>query len=147
MHYFYLQVKEVIMAYFVLMSQGKATDEVSTKPSTPPEVVYFMQLLYGTLLLKLTQGPKQCFLSEFQSFSFLFLSLWQCRLRFYIATSEDITTILCGLKQELDRRCEQLMASKFGEKCDFDVVDALEKLEKLEIVTKVSLITWCLIST
>ncbi len=46
-----------------------------------------------------------------------------------------------GLKQELDRRCEQLMASKFGEKCDFDVEDALVKLEKLEIVTKVSLIT------
>lgn len=58
------EVKEVIMAYFVLMSQGKATDE------------------------------------------------------------------------ELDRRCEQLMASKFGEKCDFDVEDALIKLEKLEIVTK-----------
>jgi hypothetical protein len=30
------------------------------------------------------------------------------------------------------------MASKFGEKCDFDVEDALIKLEKLEIVTKVS---------
>jgi len=30
------------------------------------------------------------------------------------------------------------MASKFGEKCDFDVEDALEKLEKLEIITKVS---------
>lgn len=30
------------------------------------------------------------------------------------------------------------MASKFGEKCDFDVEDALVKLEKLEIVTQVS---------
>jgi len=58
------EVKEVIMAYFVLMSQGKAT------------------------------------------------------------------------KQELDKRCEDLMTSKFGEKCDFDVEDALEKLEKLEIITK-----------
>ena len=43
-----------------------------------------------------------------------------------------------GVKQELDKRCEDLMASKFGEKCDFDVEDALEKLEKLEIITKVS---------
>lgn len=30
------------------------------------------------------------------------------------------------------------MSEKFGEKCDFDVEDALVKLEKLEIVTKVS---------
>lgn len=58
------EVKEVIMAYFVLMSQGKATD------------------------------------------------------------------------QELDRRCEELMTTKFGEKCDFDVHDALVKLEKLDIITK-----------
>lgn len=58
------EVKEVIMAYFVLMSQGKATD------------------------------------------------------------------------LELDKRCEELMATKFGEKCDFDVEDALEKLEKLQIITK-----------
>lgn len=43
-----------------------------------------------------------------------------------------------AVKQELDKRCEELMASKFGEKCDFDVEDALEKLEKLEIITKVS---------
>lgn len=43
-----------------------------------------------------------------------------------------------GVKQELDKRCEDLMASKFGEKCDFDVEDALVKLEKLEIITKVS---------
>lgn len=58
------EVKEVIMAYFVLMSQGKATEE------------------------------------------------------------------------ELDRRCEELMASKFGEECDFDVEDALVKLEKLDIISR-----------
>jgi hypothetical protein len=36
LQYVYLQVKEVIMAYFVLMSQGKATDEVSNKNKHTP---------------------------------------------------------------------------------------------------------------
>jgi hypothetical protein len=62
---FLLQVKEVILAYFILMTQGKATEE------------------------------------------------------------------------DLDRRCEQLLATKFNEKCDFEVDDAISKLEKLEIVSKV----------
>lgn len=31
----HVQVKEVIMAYFVLMSQGKATEEVGLKPAGP----------------------------------------------------------------------------------------------------------------
>lgn len=50
---------------------------------------------------------------------------------------EVLISILLEVKQELDRRCEELMASKFGEKCDFDVEDALVKLEKLEIISKV----------
>jgi hypothetical protein len=58
------EVKEVILAYFILMTQGKATEE------------------------------------------------------------------------DLDRRCEQLLATKFNEKCDFEVDDAISKLEKLEIVSK-----------
>lgn len=51
----------------------------------------------------------------------------------------ELTTGTRDVKQELDKRCEELMATKFGEKCDFDVEDALEKLEKLQIITKVSL--------
>lgn len=58
------EVKEVILAYFILMTQGKATEE------------------------------------------------------------------------DLDRRCEHLLATKFNEKCDFEVDDAISKLEKLEIVSK-----------
>lgn len=34
------------------------------------------------------------------------------------------------------------MVIKFGEKCDFDVEDVLEKLEKLQIIMKVSFSFW-----
>ncbi|KAF9619054.1 hypothetical protein IFM89_004412 [Coptis chinensis] len=33
-------------------------------------------------------------------------------------------------------RCEDLIMDEFGEKCDFDVVDAVQKLEKLGIVAR-----------
>jgi hypothetical protein len=46
-------------------------------------------------------------------------------------------TLFTSVKQDLDRRCEQLLATKFNEKCDFEVDDAISKLEKLEIVSKV----------
>jgi len=45
-------------------------------------------------------------------------------------------TLFTSVKQDLDRRCEQLLATKFNEKCDFEVDDAISKLEKLEIVSK-----------
>ncbi|XP_065865943.1 uncharacterized protein [Euphorbia lathyris] len=38
-------------------------------------------------------------------------------------------------RQELDRRCEELMRQEFTENCNFDVDDAVKKLEKLGIVT------------
>lgn len=33
--------------------------------------------------------------------------------------------------------CEELLESEFGEKCHFDVVDTIKKLEKLGIVLQV----------
>jgi len=39
--------------------------------------------------------------------------------------------------QDLDKWCEELIKEEFGESCNFDVDDAVQKLEKLGIVTKV----------
>eukprot|EP00897_Mesotaenium_endlicherianum_P006527 jgi/Mesen1/5902/ME000003S06933 len=38
-------------------------------------------------------------------------------------------------KEELDRRCETMMSDVYGEEVDFDVGDAVEKLERIGIVT------------
>jgi hypothetical protein len=43
--------------------------------------------------------------------------------------------------QDLDSRCEQLIKEEFGMECNFDVVDAVKKLEKLGIVSRVSYIS------
>ncbi|CAJ1953321.1 unnamed protein product [Sphenostylis stenocarpa] len=40
------------------------------------------------------------------------------------------------VKEELDKWCEELLREEFGENCNFDVDDAVQKLEKLGIVTK-----------
>ncbi|XP_061343008.1 uncharacterized protein LOC133289154 [Gastrolobium bilobum] len=39
-------------------------------------------------------------------------------------------------RQDLDKWCEELIGDEFGETCNFDVDDAVEKLEKLGIVTR-----------
>lgn len=39
-------------------------------------------------------------------------------------------------RQDLDLRCEELIKEKFDESCNFDVDDAIHKLEKLGIVYK-----------
>ncbi|XP_030512179.1 uncharacterized protein LOC115726450 [Rhodamnia argentea] len=41
--------------------------------------------------------------------------------------------------QDLDIRCEELIKEEFGESCNFDVDDAVEKLEKLGIVARDSI--------
>lgn len=41
------------------------------------------------------------------------------------------------MTQDLDQWCEELIKEEFGEDCNFDVDDAVEKLEKLGIVTRV----------
>nr|XP_012567443.1 uncharacterized protein LOC101503058 isoform X2 [Cicer arietinum] len=40
------------------------------------------------------------------------------------------------VKEELDQRCEKLIKEEFNETCNFEVDDAIHKLEKLGIVTK-----------
>ncbi|PON35509.1 hypothetical protein PanWU01x14_335980 [Parasponia andersonii] len=39
-------------------------------------------------------------------------------------------------RQDLDGRCEELIKEEFGESCNFDVDDAVQKLEKLGIVCR-----------
>ncbi|KAK7267262.1 hypothetical protein RIF29_19929 [Crotalaria pallida] len=39
-------------------------------------------------------------------------------------------------RQDLDERCEELIREEFGESCNFDVDDAVQKLEKLGIVSR-----------
>ncbi|XP_021895755.1 uncharacterized protein LOC110813068 [Carica papaya] len=39
-------------------------------------------------------------------------------------------------RQDLDLRCEELIKEEFGESCNFDVDDAVHKLEKLGIVSR-----------
>ncbi|XP_052303068.1 uncharacterized protein LOC7466307 isoform X2 [Populus trichocarpa] len=49
-------------------------------------------------------------------------------------------------RQDLDLRCEQLIKEEFDESCNFDVDDAVEKLEKLGIVARDSLGRYCCVS-
>ncbi|THG19747.1 hypothetical protein TEA_008301 [Camellia sinensis var. sinensis] len=42
-------------------------------------------------------------------------------------------------RQDLDMQCEELIKEEFGEKCNFDVDDAVQKLEKLGIVARDSI--------
>ncbi|XP_057982537.1 uncharacterized protein LOC131167713 [Malania oleifera] len=42
-------------------------------------------------------------------------------------------------RQDLDLRCEELIKEEFGESCNFDVDDAVQKLEKLGIVARDSI--------
>jgi len=39
-------------------------------------------------------------------------------------------------RQDLDLRCEELLKDEFGESCNFEVDDAVQKLEKLGIVSR-----------
>lgn len=39
--------------------------------------------------------------------------------------------------KDLDLRCEELIKEEFGESCNFDVDDAVQKLLKLGIVSRV----------
>lgn len=41
------------------------------------------------------------------------------------------------IEQDLDKRCEQLIKEVFDESCNFDVDDAVQKLERLGIITRV----------
>ncbi|RLM58990.1 uncharacterized protein C2845_PM18G08620 [Panicum miliaceum] len=53
---------------------------------------------------------------------------------YYVLMEQGKATI-----QDLDLRCEQLIKEEFGVECNFDVVDAVKKLEKLGIVSRDSI--------
>ncbi|KAL6654163.1 hypothetical protein ACP70R_007628 [Stipagrostis hirtigluma subsp. patula] len=53
---------------------------------------------------------------------------------YYILMEQGKATV-----QDLDLRCEQLIKEEFGVECNFDVVDAVKKLEKLGIVSRDSI--------
>lgn len=44
------------------------------------------------------------------------------------------------MKQDLDQQCEDLIKEEFGANCNFDVDDAVQKLEKLGIISRVRFI-------
>ncbi|PNX86846.1 hypothetical protein L195_g042929, partial [Trifolium pratense] len=52
-------------------------------------------------------------------------------LSFFILMEQGKAT-----RQDLDHWCEELIKEEFGEECDFDVDDAVNKLEKLGIVSR-----------
>ncbi|MQL81947.1 hypothetical protein Taro_014410 [Colocasia esculenta] len=52
-------------------------------------------------------------------------------ISFFILMEQGKATI-----QDLDLHCEELIRDEFGEECNFDVVDAVQKLEKLGIISR-----------
>ncbi|KAI3862669.1 hypothetical protein MKW92_005820 [Papaver armeniacum] len=52
-------------------------------------------------------------------------------LAFFILMEQGKAT-----REDLDLRCEELIKEEFGENCNFDVDDAVQKLEKLGIVSR-----------
>ncbi|CAI9111641.1 OLC1v1011917C1 [Oldenlandia corymbosa var. corymbosa] len=52
-------------------------------------------------------------------------------ISFFILMEQGKATL-----QDLDLRCEELIKEEFGESCNFDVDDAVQKLEKLGIVSR-----------
>nr|GEW84702.1 uncharacterized protein [Tanacetum cinerariifolium] len=52
-------------------------------------------------------------------------------ISFFILMEQGKATL-----KELDQKCEELLREEFGERCNFDVDDAVNKLEKLGIIAK-----------
>ncbi|XP_068645932.1 uncharacterized protein [Aristolochia californica] len=74
-----------------------------------------------------SEGP-----SQFKDFFFKMVK--EVIISFFILMEQGKATL-----HDLDLRCEELILEEFGEKCNFDVVDAVQKLEKLGIVSQDSL--------
>lgn len=55
-------------------------------------------------------------------------------ISFFMLIKQDIPTS----KDELDMQCEAFIKEEFNESCNFDVDDAVKKLEKLGLVSRVS---------
>lgn len=52
-------------------------------------------------------------------------------ISFFILMEQGKATL-----KELDKKCEELLKEEFGERCNFDVDDAIHKLENLGIISK-----------
>lgn len=55
-------------------------------------------------------------------------------ISFFMLIKQDLPTS----KEELDMQCEAFIKEEFNESCNFDVDDAVKKLEKLGLVSRVS---------
>lgn len=107
-----LQVKEVIISFFILMEQGKATSKVQIICTA----FFLLRLVYLIWENKDSEVRK---------------------MHKYGATYSQV---YYDLKEDLDQQCERLLKEEFGESCNFDVDDAVQKLEKLGIVIQVRLV-------
>lgn len=106
----------MIIAYYILMEQGKATAQVSYS-----WLIFIFNLLFVHLFTffsgKNIQSPK------YLVCLFIYISKFAKKFCY---------------EQDLDLRCEDLIKEEFGQQCNFDVVDAVQKLERLGIVSRVS---------
>ncbi|KAI7754118.1 hypothetical protein M8C21_014862 [Ambrosia artemisiifolia] len=59
-------------------------------------------------------------------------------ISFFILMEQGKATL-----KELDKKCEELLKEEFGERCNFDVDDAVSKLEKLGIISKDQIGRYC----
>jgi hypothetical protein len=77
----------------------------------------------------------ECTAATYAFFLFFFpcLRTNYCKLR-----ELTIFIFIFSYYQDLDLRCEELIKEEFGAECNFDVHDAIKKLEKLSIVHRVN---------
>jgi hypothetical protein len=80
----------------------------------------------------------------------LFSSLWflnsdvqvkEIIISYYILMENGKATI-----EDLDLQCEELIQEEFGLQCNFEVMDAVQKLERLGIITRDSIGRICCLS-
>ncbi|KAF2536063.1 hypothetical protein F2Q68_00023624 [Brassica cretica] len=67
--------------------------------------------------------------------------LWRRRVEEKVGSKkkmdeEGIWNGSLGFSADLDLRCEELIKEEFGERCNFDVDDAVQRLDKLGIVAR-----------
>jgi hypothetical protein len=74
--------------------------------------------------------------NKIRSYISFYLRTHQCELR-----NVTIFYLCVGFLQDLDLQCEELIKEEFGAECNFDVHDAVKKLEKLGIIHRVNLST------
>jgi hypothetical protein len=76
------------------------------------------------------------YVTKFVHIFLFYLRTHQCEL-----SNVTIFYLCVGFLQDLDLQCEELIKEEFGAECNFDVHDAVKKLEKLGIIHRVNLST------